>query len=57
MTPEEYGRCASTQMIADLESVLFDKQSGRFVVPVYMLPEEYGCYAQSGLLPNRLTKY
>ena len=53
MTPEQYGKCFHQHDIADIESLVFDKDSGTFSVPLYMSPEEYGKYAQDQTLPIR----
>ena len=53
MTPEQYGRFALEDIVADIEGLSFEKDTGQFVVPVFMSPEEYGNYVQDSKLPSR----
>ena len=53
MSASDYGRCAQQQAVADVDAIVFEEQSGKFIVPVYMSPEEYSDFVQDQILPSR----
>ena len=53
MTPKQYGLFAQEETVADMDKLVFEHETGNFVVPVYMSPEEYTVYVQDKILPRR----
>ena len=48
----DYGRVAGQQAIADIDSVVFEQDSGKFIVPLYMTADEFVKYSQDQMLPK-----
>ena len=53
ISPEVYSRIAHDEVIADMNSLVFEKEMGLFAAPVYMSPQEYGNYVKDQKLSSR----